>query len=107
MGLNRLPQDASSASPTRTRNMDAISTTVDRVPRHTGEDINRRIQQDINDRVRQLAQHPTGIDRRLRELDEEWDIERALEANAASAVFTGTLLAATVDKRWLALPALV
>ena len=30
-----------------------------------------------------------------------------LEANTASAAFTGTLLATTVDKRWLALPALV
>jgi hypothetical protein len=40
-------------------------------------------------------------------LDEEWDIERALEANAASFAFTGTVLAATVDRRWLMLPAVV
>jgi hypothetical protein len=51
--------------------------------------------------------HPAGIDRRLRELDEEWNIERVLEANAASVAFSGTLLAATVHKRWLVLPALV
>ena len=84
-----------------------IPNTVERVPAHTTDDINRRIQQDINDRVRSLARHPTDIDRRLREVDEEWDIERTLEANAGSIAFTGTLLAATVDKRWLALPALV
>ena len=87
--------------------MSVIPSTVDRVRRHTTKDINCRIHQDINDRLRYLAQHPAGIDRRLRELDEEWDIERALEASAASAAFTGSLLAATVDKRWLTLPALV
>ena len=30
-----------------------------------------------------------------------------LEANAAAVAFTGVALAATVDKRWLVLPALV
>jgi Protein of unknown function (DUF2892) len=84
-----------------------LPNTVERIPLHTAQDVNRRIQQDINDRVRYFAAHPAGIDRRLRELDEEWDIERALEANAASVAFSGSLLAATVDKRWLVLPALV
>jgi Protein of unknown function (DUF2892) len=91
----------------RQENMSTIPSTVDRVPQHTAEDINCRIDHDINDRIRYLAQHPTGIERRLRELDEEWDIERALEANAASVAFTGTLVAATVDKRWFVVPALV
>jgi hypothetical protein len=49
----------------------------------------------------------SGIERRLGELDEEWDIERVLEANAASVALAGTVLAATVHKRWLMLPALV
>ena len=51
--------------------------------------------------------HSHQIDRRLRELDQEWDIERTLEANAATLAFTGVVLGAAVDKRWLALPALV
>jgi hypothetical protein len=33
-----------------------------------------------------------GIERRLRELDEEWDIERVLEANAPSVAFAVTVL---------------
>jgi hypothetical protein len=37
--------------------MSVIPSTVDRVRRHTAEDINCRIHQDINDRVRYLAQH--------------------------------------------------
>jgi hypothetical protein len=84
-----------------------LPNTIERVPAHTVELINRRIQRDIDDRVRHFAAHPEGIDRRLRELDREWDIERILEANAATLAFTGVALGAKVDKRWLALPALV
>jgi hypothetical protein len=87
--------------------MNVLPRTNDRVPQHTAEHINQRIQHELNERVRFFADHPAGIDRRLGELDEEWDIERALEANAAAVAFAGTLLAATVRKRWLVLPGLV
>jgi hypothetical protein len=84
-----------------------IPNTIERVPAHTAVDINARIQRETDQRVRHFAANPAGIDRRLRELDEEWDIERVLEANAASVAFAGTVLAATVHKRWLMLPMLV
>ena len=84
-----------------------LPNTVERVPAHTSDDVNRRIRLEADKRVRHFSENPAGIDRRLRELDEEWDIERVLEANAASIAFTGTLLAATVHKRWLMLPVLV
>jgi len=87
--------------------MNVLPRTNDRVPQHTAEHINQRIQHELNERVRFFADHPAGIDRRLRELDEEWDIKRALEANAAAVAFAGTFLAATVRKRWLVLPGLV
>lgn len=48
-----------------------------------------------------------AIDARIQELDREWDIERTLELNAAAFAFTGTLLGAFIDRRWLLLPALV
>jgi len=48
-----------------------------------------------------------AIDRRLAELDREWDIERCLEANAAGVSLAGIALAAFVDRRLLVLPALV
>ncbi|MDP1581993.1 MAG: DUF2892 domain-containing protein [Bradyrhizobium sp.] len=84
-----------------------MASTFDRVPRHTSEDINRRIQQEIRSNVRHYAQNTHEIPRRLRELREEWDIERAIEANASALAFTGTVLGATGDRRWFALLALV
>jgi hypothetical protein len=83
-----------------------IPDTVERVRLHTADEINRRIERETNERVRFFAANPAGIERRLRELDAEWDIERLLEANAATLAFAGTALAATVHKRWLALPRL-
>jgi hypothetical protein len=50
---------------------------------------------------------PSAIPRRLEGLDREWDVERVLEANASILAFTGVVLGATVDRRWLALPAAV
>jgi hypothetical protein len=84
-----------------------IPSSVERVPAHTAEEVNRRIRRATEERIRHFAASPAGIGGRLRELDEEWDIERVLEANAASFAFAGTVLAATVHKRWLILPALV
>lgn len=84
-----------------------VASTVDRVPRHTGQEINRQIEMQIAESVRWHAAHPEGIDRRLHELDQEWDVERTLEANASTLAFTGVMLGAAVDKRWLALPAIV
>src|SRR3954452_17734428 len=84
-----------------------VASTVDRVPRHTSQEINRKIEIQIADSVRWHAAHPKRIDRRLPELNQEWDVERTLEANASTLAFTGVILGATVDKRWLALPALV
>jgi hypothetical protein len=84
-----------------------VASTVERVTQHTGEAINRQIMGQIAESVRWHAAHPEGIDRRLRELDREWDVERTLEANASTPAFTGVMLGAAVDKRWLALPASV
>jgi hypothetical protein len=40
-------------------------------------------------------------------LDREWDIERALEANAASVSLLGLVLGITSSKKWFVLPVLV
>ena len=81
--------------------------TVNRVSSNTAEDVNLEIAKETNESVRYFAANPTGIDRRLRELDEEWDIERLLEANASALTVAGVTLGVTVDKRWFVLPALV
>jgi predicted GNAT superfamily acetyltransferase len=64
-----------------------MPTTRNRVPRHTAEDINSRIQRDLAFSVQYYTDHKDEIARRLRELDAEWDIERAIEANAAALGF--------------------
>ena len=85
-----------------------IPTTSERVPRHTAEHVNEWIREQTKANVARYSQAGSpAIDRRLRELDEEWDIERLLEANAASLVVIGTLLAAAVDKRFLIVPGVV
>jgi hypothetical protein len=84
-----------------------LPSTIDRVPAHTPERANAAIRRETEERVHYYARNPHLIGERLEQLDREWDIERMLEANAAVAAFTGVALAVTVDKRWLALPALV
>jgi hypothetical protein len=85
-----------------------MSTTVDRVPEHTAPRVNQKIRERTEEQVRRTADSgPEAIGRRLRELDEEWDIERAIEANAATVALVGLGLGLTVDRRWLALPAAV
>ena len=84
--------------------MSLMPPTASRVPAHTAAHINRRIEQEIEASVMYFAEDPEEIDDRLGELDREWDIERTLEANAASFSLLGLTLGLTVDRRWLALP---
>jgi hypothetical protein len=84
-----------------------LSSSAERVPAHTDPSVNRRIQAQAERRIAELSHRLDRIGLRLEQLDQEWDTERTLEANAALLAFTGTALAATVDRRWLALPALV
>ena len=81
--------------------------TTTRVEANTAEAINQRIARDTEDRIRFYAANPHQIHRRLKELDEEWDIERTLETNASALALLGVALGAFVNKRLLALPALV
>jgi hypothetical protein len=69
--------------------------------------INQRIEHETEERVRELAARPQALAQRLKELEAEWDIERAIEANASALAFIGTALGFFVHPYWLALPALV
>jgi hypothetical protein len=84
-----------------------VPASATRVPQSTAEHINERIRHLTEAHIAHFARHPEQIDRRLQELDEEWDIERTLETNAATLALTGTILGATVSKWWLILPAVV
>jgi hypothetical protein len=83
------------------------TSTANRVPAHTDEDINRSIRDETEQRLVYFEAHRDEIGDRLTELDREWDIERTIEANASTLAFAGVFLGSTVDRRWLALPALV
>src|SRR5687767_8760453 len=91
-----------------TRNQAMIPSTVERVPRNTdqryNEEIRRQTEADI---AAAAAGGPRAIAQRLDELDHEWDIERTLEANAATVSLIGVILGATVDRRFFYLPGLV
>ena len=70
-------------------------------------EVHRKFEQQAEKRLEWLASRPHLIAQRLRELDEEWDIERAIEANAATLALTGTVLSMTHDRRWAYLPLVV
>jgi protein tyrosine phosphatase (PTP) superfamily phosphohydrolase (DUF442 family) len=98
---------SSAAAPARRPSAHALPATTRRVARNTAAEINQRIAAETERRVAWFAAHPEAIDGRLDELDREWDIERVLEANAASIGLIGVTLGALVDRRFLALPAAV
>jgi len=85
-----------------------LPTTVDRVPNQTCTAVNEGIRRQTEENISRLKQAgPLAVARRLEELDAEWDVERAIEANAATASIFGLALGVTVNRRWLALPAIV
>lgn len=82
-----------------------IPSSRDRVPKHTSAEINEEIRRKTRRSIERYQNASAqDIEGRLNELDQEWDIERAIEANASTVSLLGLTLAATVSRRWLALP---
>jgi hypothetical protein len=70
--------------------------------------INRRIQDETDRRIDALRSAPRrAIDRRLRDLDREWDIERTLETNASVLALAGSVLGLTKNRWFFLVPAAV
>lgn len=84
-----------------------LPATNQRVAAHTPQSINDRIRRRTEADIIYYANRPDEIDSRLEDLDREWDVERVLEANAATLALSGVLLGAVADRRWLFLPAAV
>jgi hypothetical protein len=85
-----------------------LPSTIDRVPKNTAERVNESIHRRTEANVgRVAAGGPTAIDRRLRELDEEWDIERYVETLAPSFTLAGMTLGLTVSRKFFVLPFVV
>jgi hypothetical protein len=81
--------------------------TSERVPSNTDRAINDRIRQETEARIAWYTGRPEEIQRRLDELEREWDIERTLEVNGSVLALTGLLLGATSGRKWLLLPTAV
>jgi hypothetical protein len=85
-----------------------IATTAERVSSNTRPDINAWIWHQTEEHMREIAAQGRGaIERRLAELDEEWDIERYVETLAPTFTLLGLTLGLTRDRRWLLLPFVV
>ena len=73
-------------------------------PEVTNERIDSAIRQSI---ARYKGRSHAEISERIRELDQEWSIERTLEVNASTLALSGVLLGTFVNKRWFVLPGVV
>jgi len=76
-----------------------------RVQENAAEEIDQRIRRELEARVYYYAQRTYLIGDRLRELDEEWDMERVLETNLGVLALVGVVFGA-VRGRWYLLSAL-
>jgi hypothetical protein len=84
-----------------------LPATTQRVALHSAGWKTVRIEKETAQRLWYYLDHPYEIDQRLRELDEEWDIERLLEVNASTLALLGMGLGLAVNRRFYLLPALV
>lgn len=78
----------------------------DRIRAHTMTAVNDRIDEQIRKNVAQYSHSPEMIRERLRVLDEEWDIDRALMAQFSVIAFTSLVAGISKNRSWLWLPAL-
>ena len=85
-----------------------MPSTLNRVHDNTDAEVNERIRRQTQANIARYANaDPVAIERRLAELDREWDIERCVETLAPSLTLAGLFLGVTVNKKWLILPAVV
>jgi hypothetical protein len=85
-----------------------LPSTADRVPLNTCSAVNQQIREQTAANVaRYKSASPSEIDRRLQELDAEWDIERMIEANSSTLILAGLGLGTFVDRRFYMLSAVV
>lgn len=85
-----------------------LPATTDRVPLNSSLEANRMIESQTEANInRHRRDTPAQIAARIRELEEEWDIERMLEANAATAVLVGVGLGLFVNRKFFVLSGVV
>lgn len=81
---------------------------ADRVRAHSDAGENIQVDRKSLDCVRTLSgQGKEAIGRHIEELNREWDVERYLQTNASILALTGTILGATVSKKFFLIPGAV
>ena len=81
-----------------------INATSQRVRLNTADHVNEELSREAERRVTYYASHRDQIDQRLKELDQEWDIERAIEVEGPVTTLSGMLLGILFGRKWLVLP---
>jgi hypothetical protein len=89
--------------------MDAIlKPAFDRTRNSTPDRINRAIDQRTKKNVAHYTEQGERVVRdRIKALDKEWDVDRAVVLWASGVLSTGLVLAKRVNSKWLLLPAVV
>jgi hypothetical protein len=88
--------------------MENIITEEKRVRKSTSPLVNLKIDDYTLENIKDYSnQSEHEISMRIRELDKEWDIERVLGTNMSAIALTGIGLSILVNRKWLALPAVV
>jgi hypothetical protein len=76
----------------------------DRVRSHTDREVQDRIDRQIEESVRFYATQSKGvISFRIAELEKEWDVDRWVDTQVASAGLAGLVLGLTTTKKWFAI----
>jgi hypothetical protein len=81
-----------------------VMETNDLVREITPPGINQKVDTKIREHLNQYYNDPSKIDKRLCELDNEWDIERVVQLNAAALSLMGLWRGLTRHRLWFILP---
>jgi len=80
----------------------------DRVQAHTAECVNQRIQEQAERRIIEAAiDSKARLSERIRNLENEWDIDRLLEMNASAIAFSGVAFGLLVNRKFFAIPCFI
>jgi hypothetical protein len=80
-----------------------ITPSVARVPLHTDNAVNRRIREEMRERIEHYRGRPEDIGQRLKAINEEWDVERTLATMSALVSLFGLGMAFAGRRRFLSL----
>lgn len=80
---------------------------ADRVRANTWHQVNERLDAETAARIRRAKDDGAALSDSIQRLDNEWDFERVLEAEAATMGLIGLALATRVNSRFLIIPGFV